>query len=396
MKNRREGALALIASILIVAPLLLFNSGVSEPSPVTISVDPPTSMQSSGSDFTVKIRVEGVTDLFAWDAKLKWDPNTLEVVSATKGDFLPQDFGSSQPTFGAVWLNQSEGSAYAWFVVVPPFVGSSGNGTLANIVFHGKSLCECTIDLYDTKLYTRTSVWISTLPYPGDTNNDCVVNINDVSKVADGWMSTIKGQPEYDPIADFNKDGIVDFSDFCCLTFNFGTYLPPEGREAWMPAEIGHEANVGNVTIVPLQPVSWTWLDPGRNLVCLTTNVSVSSSYAPDDFDFNRSLGQLSFSFASATPGFCNVSVPKLLMDGAFKVLVNDTQVSCMLTWNRTHTFIYFTHEQGACNVAVIGEMTTRIRSSDLLAVADVNGDGQVNILDVASVATRFMWKENP
>jgi hypothetical protein len=83
-------------------------------------------------------------------------------------------------------------------------------------------------------------------------------------------------------------------------------------------------------------------------------------------------------------------------MDGAFKVLVNDTQVSCMLTWNRTHTFIYFTHEQGTCNVAVIAELTTRIRSSDLLAVADVNGDGQVNILDVASVATRFMWKENP
>jgi hypothetical protein len=83
-------------------------------------------------------------------------------------------------------------------------------------------------------------------------------------------------------------------------------------------------------------------------------------------------------------------------MDGAFRVLINDTLVASTLTWNQTHTFIYFTHDQGTHNVAIIGEIVTKIRSIDLNYLVDVNGDGVVNILDVALVASRYGWEEDP
>lgn len=82
-------------------------------------------------------------------------------------------------------------------------------------------------------------------------------------------------------------------------------------------------------------------------------------------------------------------------MDGAFKVLINDTLVASILTWNQTHTFIYFTHAQGIHNAKIMGEIVTRIRLIDLKYLIDVNGDGIINTLDIASVTRRHGWKED-
>jgi len=142
--------------------------------------------------------------------------------------------------------------------------------------------------------------------------------------------------------------------------------------------------------------VTWKWLNAMGNPVWLTANVTVSSSYPIENFNFNRTLGQISFNITSVTSGLCNVTVPKLLMDGAFKVLINDTLVPSILTWNKTHTFVYFTYDQGTHNIKIIGEIVTRIRGPDLLTLTDVNGDGIVNIVDIVVVALRFDWEEDP
>ena len=141
--------------------------------------------------------------------------------------------------------------------------------------------------------------------------------------------------------------------------------------------------------------VTWKWLNSTKDPVWLNANVSLFTTHLIENFNFNRSLGQIGFSITSLTSGFCNVTVPKLLMDGAFKVFINDTQVQCMLTWNTSHTFAYFTYSQGIHNVKIIGEIVTRVRGPDLLSIADVNGDGLVDIVDLVIVALRFGWEED-
>jgi len=141
--------------------------------------------------------------------------------------------------------------------------------------------------------------------------------------------------------------------------------------------------------------VTWKWLDDKNNPFWLSVNVTLSSDHPIENFSFNRSLGQISFNITSTTSGFCSVAVPKLLMDGAFKILINDTLVASRLTWNKSHTFIYFAYNQGTHNVKIIGEIITRIRGPDLLSIADVNGDGLVDIVDIVIVALRFGWEED-
>jgi hypothetical protein len=86
-------------------------------------------------------------------------------------------------------------------------------------------------------------------------------------------------------------------------------------------------------------------------------------------------------------------------MDGAFKVLINGTETASILTWNKTHTFVYFTYDQGLQNVAIVGEIVTRIRNikgrTNEFPITDVTGDGIVNILDFAALAVCNNWNED-
>jgi hypothetical protein len=141
--------------------------------------------------------------------------------------------------------------------------------------------------------------------------------------------------------------------------------------------------------------VTWKWLNSTKDPVWLNANVSLFTTHLIENFNFNRSLGEISFNATADASGFSNVTIPKPLMDGAFKVFINGTQVPCMLTWNTSHTFVYFTYSPGSHNVKIIGEIVARIRGPDLLSIADVNGDGLVDIVDIVIVALRFGWEED-
>lgn len=62
---------------------------------------------------------------------------------------------------------------------------------------------------------------------------------------------------------------------------------------------------------------------------------------------------------------------------------------------SKTHTFVYFTYDQGLQNVAIVGEIVTRIRSKDLITMANVTGDGIVDIRDFAALAVCNQWNED-
>lgn len=77
-KRRRFACLALIS---VIAPLMLFNLETNKTSSTTIYVEPPTIHAPFLEDFKVDINIENVTDINAWQAKLKWDPQLLDIPS---------------------------------------------------------------------------------------------------------------------------------------------------------------------------------------------------------------------------------------------------------------------------------------------------------------------------
>ncbi|MEM3672612.1 MAG: carboxypeptidase-like regulatory domain-containing protein [Candidatus Bathyarchaeia archaeon] len=74
--------------------------------------------------------------------------------------------------------------------------------------------------------------------------------------------------------------------------------------------------------------------------VAVTTNSTVS------DFNFSQGNMQISFKVAGidGTTGFCDVTIPNILLGGPYTVLVNDAPITPTTTSNSTHLFIYFTY----------------------------------------------------
>lgn len=114
----------------------------------TIYVDPHTSVGTIGQNFTVDINISNVTDLYGWELKLGWNSTILDAVNVVEGSFLKR--GGN--TFFAYKINNTEGFGLVDCTLLGNVPGVSGNGTLATIEFHVKTLGECTLDLYDTTL----------------------------------------------------------------------------------------------------------------------------------------------------------------------------------------------------------------------------------------------------
>jgi len=53
----------------------------------------------------------------------------------------------------------------------------------------------------------------------GDANNDCSINILDVTLVSANYAGT-----KYNPIADLNGDGVIDIQDLTTVAQNFGQH----------------------------------------------------------------------------------------------------------------------------------------------------------------------------
>jgi hypothetical protein len=114
----------------------------------TIYVDPQTSVGTIGQNFAVNINISDVVDLYGWEFKLGWNSTILDAIAVTEGPFLKR--GDS--TFFTYKINNTEGFVLVDCTLLGDIPGVGGNGTLATIEFHVKTVGECTLDLYDTIL----------------------------------------------------------------------------------------------------------------------------------------------------------------------------------------------------------------------------------------------------
>ncbi|MEM2972375.1 MAG: cohesin domain-containing protein [Candidatus Bathyarchaeia archaeon] len=146
--NHKLAMRTLIAASLWVIVMLILTPVCISSSQTTVYVAPSTVTVTVGQTFSVSIEISDVTDLYAWEFKLKWNPAFLNALRVMEGDFLK----SGGNIFFWQIINNSRGCLLAICTFYGNIPGVNGSGTLAIIEFEVKSAGESILDLYDTKL----------------------------------------------------------------------------------------------------------------------------------------------------------------------------------------------------------------------------------------------------
>jgi hypothetical protein len=142
--------LTLLLGSMLTVTSILRNA---EASPETsIYIDPSNVVDPTlapGSSFTVGVMVADVEYLFAWQVNLTFNPNVLEFVNVTEGEFL-----ASQPegTYPAIHIEESW-VLFGWSTQ-GPYIGVSGSGTLATVAFEVLEEGESVLDIEEDLIYS--------------------------------------------------------------------------------------------------------------------------------------------------------------------------------------------------------------------------------------------------
>jgi len=107
----------------------------SPPVPAALSVYPPTSTALIGETFTVNVTIADVSNLFAWQFLMHFDPDVLQVNNVTEGSFLAST--GEETDFIGPTINNEVGYVIVGCLFMPPLpeYGASGDGVLATITF---------------------------------------------------------------------------------------------------------------------------------------------------------------------------------------------------------------------------------------------------------------------
>ncbi len=127
-------------------------------------LDPPLIYRSPGESFTVNIKVHNVTRLYTWQVIINFDPDVLQFVNVTEGDFLnvqaPNGTWTTPPVVGDGW------AGFGWSIQ-GPFVGPSGSGWLGTMEFKAKTGITGETVLNITDPLTKLLEYIPPPPPPG-------------------------------------------------------------------------------------------------------------------------------------------------------------------------------------------------------------------------------------
>lgn len=145
--NKRTAIIISLIAILALAIALAY--AVTRTPPTTaVYVNPQSNVKPTGQNFTVDIRISGVSDLYGWELKLSWNSTLLDAVNVTEGTFLQ----SGGHTLFSPKVNSTDDHILADCTLLGNIKGVNGTGTLATIQFTVKNKGECSLHLYDVTL----------------------------------------------------------------------------------------------------------------------------------------------------------------------------------------------------------------------------------------------------
>jgi hypothetical protein len=145
--NKRLIIVVSLVVVLILVVALAYIVTRNLPGPV-IYVDPQTTVIGPEQNFTIDVRISGVSDVYAWQFKLSWNNTLLDSPSLEEGTFLK----NTSSTFFIPQTNATGGYVLADCTLLGPISGVNGSGVLARIQFHVSSNGSCSLHLYDATL----------------------------------------------------------------------------------------------------------------------------------------------------------------------------------------------------------------------------------------------------
>jgi hypothetical protein len=146
--RRRAILLALLSFVVIVFGTLPTHADT------VISIQPSLPVHSVGSLFDVFVDISSVTDLYAFQFDISFDPAILSAASVTEGSFLN---GGGLTFFISGTINNIAGSITSIAdTFLSPLPGVSGSGTLADLKFQALAVGTSSIGLSNVTLLNST------------------------------------------------------------------------------------------------------------------------------------------------------------------------------------------------------------------------------------------------
>ena len=181
----------------------------------------------SGGSFTLRFNAEKVPDLAGWQTDITFDPNALEAVEVSEGDFLKT--GGERTFFLRGTIDNTAGKI-TQISSARLSGGISGTGTLLSVTFTAKADGKTRVAFSNFQAGNRKSeiiasntpeitITIEDSAFPAwDVNQDGQVSILDLIRVAQHLGSTVSANHE----ADLNGDGTVSILDLIAVAQHLG------------------------------------------------------------------------------------------------------------------------------------------------------------------------------
>ena len=206
-----------------------------EPNGFTFSAD--ATLVELNSTFTFNIDALFVQNLVGWECGISFDPNLLEAIEVTEGDFLSSD--AAQTFFVEGSVDNENGLITDFKVARLDGTGLDGSGPLLSITFKAKQVGKvtftpgnCTLGDSDgielPSVVPRLEIEIvEELPTPEediftgpkwDVNRDGKINILDLIVVTKHFGEPIR---EENQRADVNGDQVINILDLVSVANNF-------------------------------------------------------------------------------------------------------------------------------------------------------------------------------
>ncbi len=190
-----------------------------------VEVSPASQTANVGNTFTVCVNVAEMTDLYAAEFDLSFDPTLVQCDSFAEGSFLGSTIGFD-PT-----IDNTAGTITGYSKSKTGPSGTSGAGTIAAFQFTALAAGTSALTLSEVRMVDSATTEITTSSVDGsvtvsscgtaDINCDGSVNIFDLALLGQAWGSS-SGDSNWNADADLNSDATIDIFDLALLGQNWG------------------------------------------------------------------------------------------------------------------------------------------------------------------------------